>query len=106
MMCVSDLLRSRVDEFGADGWQIRQLKDELSDDLSDSEMSPESTLLTADMGLPTTRMSLLTSVACLPREQILAMMPPRKVVDRHVSHFFNTFDFAPGEFLYINICIH
>ncbi|KAL6356916.1 hypothetical protein LRP88_10529 [Fusarium phalaenopsidis] len=51
------------------------------------------------MGLPTTRMSLLTSVACLPREQILAMMPPRKVVDRHVSYFFNTFDFAPGEFL-------
>ncbi|RSL61449.1 hypothetical protein CEP54_006225 [Fusarium duplospermum] len=74
---------------------IRQLKDELSDDFSDSATSPESTLLTADMGLPTTRMSLLTSVPCLPREQIPAMMPPRKVVDRHVSHFFNTFDFAP-----------
>ncbi|RTE79295.1 hypothetical protein BHE90_006227 [Fusarium euwallaceae] len=74
---------------------IRQLKDELSDDFSDSATSPESTLLTADIGFPTTRMSLLTSVACLPREQILAMMPPRKVVDRHVSHFFNTFDFAP-----------
>ncbi|KAJ4197345.1 hypothetical protein NW755_000038 [Fusarium falciforme] len=58
-------------------------------------MSPESTLLIDDMALPTTRMSLLTSVVCLPREQILAMMPPRKVIDRHVSHFFNTFDFAP-----------
>ncbi|KAI8676468.1 Zn(2)-C6 fungal-type domain-containing protein [Fusarium sp. Ph1] len=74
---------------------IRQLKDELSDDFSDSVAGPESTLIAADMGLPTTRMSLLTSVACLPREQILAMMPPRKVVDRHVSYFFNTFDFAP-----------
>ncbi|UPK89707.1 hypothetical protein LCI18_000642 [Fusarium solani-melongenae] len=74
---------------------IRQLKDELSDDFSDSATSPEPTLSSAGMGLPTTRMSLLTSVACLPREQILAMMPPRKVVDRHVSHFFNTFDFAP-----------
>ncbi|KAL2694596.1 hypothetical protein Neosp_001181 [[Neocosmospora] mangrovei] len=40
-------------------------------------------------------MSLLTSVACLPKEEILAMMPPRKVVDRHISHFFNAFDFAP-----------
>ena len=64
-------------------------------------MNPESTSLTADpMGSPAPRITLLTSVTCFPREQILAMIPPRRVVDRHLSYFFNTFDFAPGEFLF------
>ncbi|KAI8670783.1 Zn(2)-C6 fungal-type domain-containing protein [Fusarium keratoplasticum] len=77
-------------------YHIRQLKDELSGDLTDSSMNPESTSLTADpMGSPATRITLLTSVTCFPREQILAMVPPRRVVDRHLSYFFNTFDFAP-----------
>lgn len=102
-MCVQ-LGGSRVDEPGTDDWQIRQLKDELSDEFSDSVTSPESTLIATDTGLSTTRMSLLTSVACLPKEQILAMMPSRKVVDRCVSHFFNMFDFAPGEFPYTHMC--
>ncbi|KAK3331421.1 fungal-specific transcription factor domain-containing protein [Apodospora peruviana] len=43
-------------------------------------------------GSPATRISLLNSGPCLMREQILAMLPARKIVDRHVSHFFNAFD--------------
>ncbi|KAH8660808.1 fungal-specific transcription factor domain-containing protein [Tricladium varicosporioides] len=76
---------------------IRLLKDELSDEYSDGTTSQESASLSAGlMGRPPpTRVSLLTSITCLPKEQILAMIPPRKVTDRHVSHFFNTFDLAP-----------
>lgn len=40
------------------------------------------------------RISLLNSAPCLPKEQILAMVPPRKVVDRLVAQFFNDFDMA------------
>lgn len=60
-------------------------------------MNPEQTLFDAGLvqGLPTTKSSLLSSEPCLPREQILAMMPPRKVVDRHVSHFFNDYEMGP-----------
>ncbi|KAF2725658.1 hypothetical protein K431DRAFT_238962 [Polychaeton citri CBS 116435] len=77
---------------------IQHLKDELSEELSDGTCSQETTPCTAEYtygGSSATRFSLLTSTTCLPKEQILAMIPPRKVVDRHVSHFFNAFDFAP-----------
>ncbi len=46
-------------------------------------------------GIPATRVALLNSASCLSKEQILSMVPARKEVDRHVSHFFNTFDLAP-----------
>ncbi|KAK7419761.1 hypothetical protein QQX98_003133 [Neonectria punicea] len=75
---------------------IQRLKDDLSDQDTESTTSQVRTSL--DEGLmnkpPATRISLLASATCHSREQILAMVPPRKVVDRHVSHFFNTFDFA------------
>lgn len=80
---------------------IRHLKDELSEEYPEeyfeSNMNPEQTLFDAGLvqGLPTTKSSLLSSAPCLPREQILAMMPPRKVVDRHVSHFFNDYEMGP-----------
>ncbi|RFU27838.1 hypothetical protein B7463_g8492, partial [Scytalidium lignicola] len=76
--------------------EIQNLKDELSDDYSDAAASQELTPLDADLtvGSPATRISLLSSYPTLPREQILAMIPLRKIVDRHVSHFFNSFDFA------------
>jgi hypothetical protein len=59
-------------------------------------ISRESTPFDASLmvGSPATRISLLSSYPSLPKEQILAMIPPRKAVDRHVSHFFNAFDFA------------
>ncbi|KAH7009932.1 hypothetical protein EDB80DRAFT_714107 [Ilyonectria destructans] len=85
---------------------IQCLKDELSEEYSNANTSLESTPF--DTGSrhesPTTRVSLLNSSPCLPREQILAMMPLRKVVDRLVSQFFNAFDMAPfilrrGKFL-------
>ncbi|KPM34774.1 hypothetical protein AK830_g11798 [Neonectria ditissima] len=76
---------------------IRQLKDDLCDGNSDSTTSEARTPF--DDGLtvheaPVNRISLLYSATSRTREQILAMLPSRKVVDRHVSHFFNTFDFA------------
>ncbi|KAF2101410.1 hypothetical protein NA57DRAFT_34315 [Rhizodiscina lignyota] len=76
---------------------IRRLKDELSEEYSNSTASIGPPPLDPGMmrGSPATRISLLNSAPCLPREQILAMMPPRKVVDRYVSHFFNAFDMAP-----------
>ncbi|KAK3933912.1 fungal-specific transcription factor domain-containing protein [Diplogelasinospora grovesii] len=69
----------------------------LSEEFSKSTTSLESTPADAGLtrGSPATRISLLNSAPCLPREQILAMIPARKVVDRHISHFFNTFDLAP-----------
>ncbi|KAI1385497.1 fungal-specific transcription factor domain-containing protein [Hypoxylon trugodes] len=70
---------------------IRRLKDELSQEYPENPTNPE-----PDSGPsprhPATKISLLNSAHRLPREQILARMPPRKVVDRHVSQFFNTFD--------------
>ncbi|RDW57488.1 oleate activated transcription factor 3 [Coleophoma cylindrospora] len=76
--------------------EIQSLKDELSDDYSDTGMSRESTPFDAGSmaGSSPTRISLLSSSPSLPKEQILTMIPPRKVVDRHVSNFFNAFDFA------------
>ncbi|KAF2740596.1 hypothetical protein EJ04DRAFT_454808 [Polyplosphaeria fusca] len=71
---------------------IRHLKDELNDDASNSNTTSLDGLM---QGSPTTRISLLNSAPCLPKEQILSMLPPRKVVDRHISHFFNTFEMAP-----------
>ncbi|KAH8686510.1 fungal-specific transcription factor domain-containing protein [Ilyonectria robusta] len=85
---------------------IQCLKDELSEEYSNPNTSLESTPF--DTGSrnesPLTRISLLNSSPCLPREQILGMIPPRKVVDRLVSQFFNAFDMAPfilhrGKFL-------
>ncbi|KAH6722843.1 fungal-specific transcription factor domain-containing protein [Leptodontidium sp. MPI-SDFR-AT-0119] len=76
--------------------EIQKLKDNLSDDLTDATRTRESTVFDDDSiaGSPVTRVSLLSCYPSLPREQILATLPPRKVVDRHVSHFFNNFDFA------------
>ncbi|KAF7554331.1 hypothetical protein G7Z17_g2944 [Cylindrodendrum hubeiense] len=77
---------------------IQCLKDEVSEEYS-SNTSLELTLFEsfdADVhGSPAIRTSLLSSAPSLTREQILDMIPPRKVVDRHVSHFFNAFDMAP-----------
>jgi hypothetical protein len=81
-------------------FQIQSLTDELSDDYWDAPGSEESTLFndgSSVIGTPATRISLLSSCPSLPKEQILAIIPPRKVVDRHVSHFFNTFHFASCE---------
>lgn len=80
-------------------FQIENLKDELSNDYSDAARSDESSLFDngSMVGSPATRISLLSSYPSLPKEQILAIIPPRKVADRHVSHFFNAFDFATCE---------
>lgn len=85
---------------------IQCLKDELSEEYSNANTSLESTPFGTGSRLesPPTRISLLSSSPCLPREQILGMIPPRKVVDRLVSQFFNAFDMAPfilhrGKFL-------
>lgn len=78
----------------SNAFQIQQLKDELPDDDSDSVVTRESTPFHGSLG---TKISLLTGVSCLSREQIMAMIPARKVVDRHISQFFNTFDLAPGK---------
>ncbi|KAI0106840.1 fungal-specific transcription factor domain-containing protein [Daldinia grandis] len=80
---------------------IRHLKDELSEEYpeeySESNANPEAIPFDAGLmqGLPATKCSLLSSAPCLPREQILAMMPSRRVVDRHVSHFFNDYEMGP-----------
>lgn len=79
--------------------QIQTLKDQLSDKHSEPARSQESTIFEAPSTLPSTRISLLSSHHSLAKEHILARMPPRKVVDRHVSHFFNAFDFASCKFL-------
>ncbi|KAI9727725.1 MAG: hypothetical protein M1828_005953 [Chrysothrix sp. TS-e1954] len=76
---------------------IQTLKDELaSDDGADAAPSRESTLLGASQtrGTSGPRLSLLTSNPVLSKEDILEMIPSRKVVDRYISHFFNAFDFA------------
>jgi len=79
--------------------QIRRLKDELSlggDEYSSSSCGPAQTPTSFEgmQGLRVPRLSLLDSGPYLSREEILAMLPERKVVDRHVSHFFNAFDMA------------
>ncbi|KAH8705958.1 fungal-specific transcription factor domain-containing protein [Talaromyces proteolyticus] len=75
---------------------IQNLKDDLSDEYPDDiaikRLSSYDFDGMHDLSPPS--ISLLSSVACLPREEILAMIPPRKVVDRHISRFFNSFDFA------------
>ncbi|KAJ4255043.1 hypothetical protein NW762_009847 [Fusarium torreyae] len=72
---------------------IQLLKDDLGDEFADgiTEASPP---FDGDVmhQPPTPRISLLASATCLPTEQILAQVPPRKVVDRYVSQFFNAFD--------------
>ncbi|PYI09931.1 hypothetical protein BO78DRAFT_336264 [Aspergillus sclerotiicarbonarius CBS 121057] len=75
---------------------IQSLKEELSDDHPGAIRSRESTMFDTDSTAdpPVTKILLLSGYPSLPKEQILAMIPPRKVVDRHVSHFFNAFDFA------------
>ncbi|KAG5801851.1 hypothetical protein H9Q74_012438 [Fusarium xylarioides] len=72
---------------------IQQLRDELADDGSDivSEgSSPFAIGLTQQSQAP--RISLLANVTCLPVDQILALVPPRKIVDRYIFQYFNTFD--------------
>ncbi|KAI2616307.1 fungal-specific transcription factor domain-containing protein [Hypoxylon sp. NC1633] len=75
---------------------IRHLKDELSEEYSNSIADSEPPQLDDDLVYesPTNRVSLLNSAPSLSREQILAMVPPRKIVDRHVAQFFNNFDMA------------
>ncbi|KAK6949660.1 hypothetical protein Daesc_009743 [Daldinia eschscholtzii] len=68
---------------------IRHLKDELSEEYPEeypeSSTNIESTLFDTGLiqGLPATRSSLLNSAPRFSREQIIAMMPPRRVADRH-----------------------
>lgn len=75
---------------------LQQLKDDLPDELSNSSGSPVPSQ--SDTGTQqepaAARISLLNTGPCLPRDQILAMIPPRKVVDRLISQFFNSFDLA------------
>ncbi|KXS96170.1 hypothetical protein AC578_2656 [Pseudocercospora eumusae] len=75
---------------------LQQLKDDLPDELSNSSGSPVPSQ--SDTGTQqepaAARISLLNTGPCLPRDQILAMLPPRKVVDRLISQFFNSFDLA------------
>lgn len=42
---------------------------------------------------------MLNSAPCLSKDQILAQIPSRKVVDRLVSQFFNAFDMGPCKLL-------
>ncbi|KAF7548328.1 hypothetical protein G7046_g8711 [Stylonectria norvegica] len=77
-------------------WQIRLLKDELSEEYPNSTSLGSTPMEVGPVEVPSaSRISLLNSAPPLPRQQILAMVPPRKVVDRHVSLFFNVFDLAP-----------
>ncbi|KAF5549400.1 transcriptional regulatory [Fusarium napiforme] len=73
---------------------IQQLRDELADDGSDIASEGSSPFasggLTHQSQAP--RISLLANVSCLPVDQILALVPPRKIVDRYISQYFNTFD--------------
>ncbi|OJJ51440.1 hypothetical protein ASPZODRAFT_148719 [Penicilliopsis zonata CBS 506.65] len=85
---------------------LEDVRDELFDDHSEHFTSRESTVFDASPSdnPPATRISLLSGHPSLSKEQMHPMIPPRKVVDRHVSHFFDTFDFAPcilhrGKFL-------
>ncbi|KAM0551963.1 hypothetical protein ACHAPJ_008071 [Fusarium lateritium] len=72
---------------------IQLLKDDLADEFSDGITEASPPFDGSLMHQPSTpRTSLLASATCLPIEQILAQVPPRKVVDRHVSQFFNAFD--------------
>ncbi|KAH8659853.1 fungal-specific transcription factor domain-containing protein [Xylariales sp. PMI_506] len=87
---------------GSTHWNImledlQHLKDDLSDEHSPVTSSIESAI---DDGVfinnsPGTRISLINSGPDLSSEQIIAMMPPRKIVDRLISQFFNNFDMAP-----------
>ncbi len=72
----------------------------MSDEQSLGSISRESTPFDAGFthGAPPTRISLLASATSLSREQILSGVPPRKIVDRLVSQFFNTIDLFPGRF--------
>ncbi|KAI8964657.1 fungal-specific transcription factor domain-containing protein [Daldinia sp. FL1419] len=80
---------------------IRHLKNELPEEYpeeySDSNVSLEPPLFDTGLmqGSPSTSRSILNSAPSLPREQIVAMMPPRRVVDRHVSRFFNDYEMGP-----------
>ncbi|KAF2429258.1 hypothetical protein EJ08DRAFT_591012 [Tothia fuscella] len=75
---------------------IQQLKDELSNEYSNNTSNYQSTVFDDDQihASTTAEISLLNSGSRLPKEQILTMMPPRKIVDRHVAHFFSSFDMA------------
>lgn len=84
--------------------QIRGLKFDLTDEVvcNSVGLTPFSASrnyeLSHELHNPNSgREILLKTSASLKREQIIAMVPPRKVVDRHVSYFFNTFDLAPGK---------
>ncbi|KAJ5291743.1 fungal-specific transcription factor domain-containing protein [Penicillium angulare] len=76
---------------------IQNLKDEFAEDPSDDATTRQSTPYeTASIhGSLSARLSLLNSGISLSRDQIMTMIPVRKVVDRHISRFFNTFDLAP-----------
>ncbi|KAF4954053.1 hypothetical protein FSARC_12266 [Fusarium sarcochroum] len=76
---------------------IQLLKDDLADEFSDGITEASPPFDGGVMHQPSTpRISLLASVTCLPTEQILAQIPPRKVVDRYISQFFNAFDSNPS----------
>ena len=79
-------------DFLLTGFQIQQLKDDLSDDFSESVdgASPPFDSFSHQPSAP--RIFLLSSVTCFSTEQILAMLPPRRRVDRYISQYFNTFD--------------
>ncbi|KAF9770634.1 hypothetical protein IL306_011794 [Fusarium sp. DS 682] len=72
---------------------IQQLRDDLADDVSDIASEGSSPFAGGSIQQsPAPRVSLLANVSCLPIDQILAMVPPRKIVDRYISQYFNTFD--------------
>lgn len=48
---------------------------------------------------------LLSGCAFATKEGILASIPPRAVVDRLVSRYFNSFDMSPGECSVIVLCV-
>ncbi|KAI3588270.1 fungal-specific transcription factor domain-containing protein [Fusarium oxysporum f. sp. albedinis] len=72
---------------------IQQLRDELTDDGSDIVSEGSSPFASGLIQQSqTARISLLANVSCLPVDQILALVPPRKIVDRYIFQYFNTFD--------------
>ena len=82
-------------------FQIRLLRDDLSENEPDIDDAFRLRMPASDNGFmhpqPTAGISLLNSASPLTTAQILSMIPSRKIVDRHISHFFNGFDLAPCE---------
>ncbi|KAJ4074695.1 hypothetical protein NW761_013538 [Fusarium oxysporum] len=84
---------------------IQQLRDELADDGSDIVSEGSSPFASGLIQQSqTARISLLANVSCLPVDQILALVPPRKIVDRYIFQYFNTFDSSKSWLSYSANC--